>query len=114
MKKGSYPNSERYILLSVADFDNICKNAAFTNYIFCTKNQRVKMALDAKLIFSEVIVSINPNTICFKRDDEYFSINMVKYVEYCTQESPLGDVFVIVCDNINRSVNKNTYTIIAR
>lgn len=102
--------------LSIRDFKEMCNGLSLQRFIFCSDNQswsEVENTVKVKMTFSIMLIAFNPNTICFKNNDNFLCFDKVKNIELRNEESMLGTVFTIVCGDIDTSCNDTSYTMIA-
>lgn len=68
----------------------------------------VNSTLRIHIKFSIIIVSINPNLICLKRncsqDSDFFLFRHVKYIDVISQSDIIGNVYSIVCDGEKHTI----------
>lgn len=95
--------------LSVREFKKYCDRTKILCIIFDTDNQKwskIEHNLRMKLVFDNVSINYNPNTICLSSSSSRIYLDRVKRIKQC-EESLLGDVFDIVCSD-------KTYTLIVQ
>lgn len=103
--------------LSVREFKEVCDTLSAKQFIFSSENQpwnRVEHTIKAKLTFTIMLIALNPNSICFKNNDNTLYLERVKGVVMSDEKSVLGEVFTIICGDSVNDLNDVSYTIIVR
>ena len=92
--------------LTMTEFKKICSKICALVFVYDTDNQK-ETYRNLKIVnkFTEVIIMLNPNRICFRNPGGTMCINNVLYVDRHDPKS-VGEVFDIVCSDA-------VYTIIA-
>ncbi len=100
--------------LSVREFKEYCDDLSPHSFIFdsvnqdwCTTGETMKI----KLVFDNLKISFNPNTIYLSSVSSKVLFERVKYVQVC-EPSLLGAVFTIVCGDFSSNNRNKSYTII--
>lgn len=99
--------------ISVSEFSRYCREKNPSCYIYLTDNQSDECyspTMKATMRFSDVIINLKPDRICFSNVCDKLSFERVKEVQMFDDKPSFGTVFNIVCAN-GKSVS--TYTMIA-
>lgn len=102
------------IQLSLPEFRDYYNVSDFQTIIFSTDNQAVTNSLiDLDLKFNQMTILLNPNAIYLVNNRNSMRINQVKSIKI-QDECLLGNVFIVVCDDLDNNKGNNEYTLIAR
>lgn len=101
-------------LLTMCEFKNYCKEIVPASFVFDTENQINGLNEDIKMkgMYSDVIIMLNPNRICFKNESGVMCFNRVKMIRHHNSNEMVGEVFSIVCGNSNDTNQDKSYIII--
>lgn len=86
--------------ISVSEFSRYCKEKNPSCYIYLTDNQDDECyspTMKATMRFSEVIISLKPDRICFANCCDRLSFERVKEIQMFDDRPSIGTVFNIVC-----------------
>ena len=102
------------IQLSLPEFRDYYDVSDFQTIIFSTDNQATTNSLiDLDLKFNQMTILLNPNAIYLVNNRNSMRINQVKSIKI-QDECLLGNVFTVVCDDLDNNRRNNEYTLIAR
>lgn len=109
------------VKLNLFDFNRACESASFSQYIFVPENQTMdwnEHTITTRISFGFMVVSPNPNMICFKISEDsgdYLCLHGVKYIVWDNSNTKTGKVFTVVCggDPTDNS-HDCLYTVLAR
>lgn len=102
------------IQLSLPEFRDYYNVSDFQTIIFSTDNQAATNSLiDLDLKFNQMTILLNPNAIYLVNNRNSMRINQVKSIKI-QDECLLGNVFIVVCDDLDNNKGNNEYTLIAR
>lgn len=88
--------------LSIADFEMFCVDRKLSSFKYYAKNQPHEsrlMNLDESYEFTDVAVSFPPNTVIFRKNQNYIRFKLLKNVNVEKIES--GYCFELVCEGID-------------
>lgn len=104
-------------ILSLKEFKKICQRLSFKQFVFSSDNQswnQVEHTIRISTTFSLMMITYNPNMICFKNNNGILYLDRVKGIKVSDAKSLLGTVFTIICGDTRSKVNDMEYTIVAR
>ena len=100
--------------LSVCEFKNLVNETQCHRIIFDSSNQDScypDETLSIKLVFDNIKVFMNPNTICLSSPNSSMWMKGVKYITK-GRYSLLGDIYHVVCESSNPELTTMSHTIV--
>ena len=103
-------------ILSLSEFANICKQIPATKFIFSSENQKdfFDFKISYNFTFNTMLTAVNPNALRFIGTDNTLQLESVKEIRLKEKYSPLGKIFIIVCESLFNKNEEMTFTIIVR
>lgn len=102
--------------LTLTGFQRLCNEIVPVKFIYDTDNQIEGETNDLKMLlfFTQVIVSLAPNCICFKGDGGTLRLDRVKAVRINDEAGIPDIIFYVNCGNLDDKTDDKTYVVTAK